>query len=93
MSLAIKTYEKYHVAKKNSPELFMKMHTLDHLDCHELILRRAKMMYFPTVKELIELEEKSVRTLTVKEILRDKQLDEFADVEKALSFAEGMPQK
>ena len=47
------------------------------------------MMDIPTVKELIELEENSVRTLTVKEILRDKQLDELADVEKALSFAEG----
>ena len=46
------------------------------------------MMDIPTVKELIELEEKSVRTLTLKEILRDKPLDEFADMSKALPFAE-----
>ena len=40
------------------------------------------------MKELIKLEEKSVRTLTMKEILKDTLLDEFADVKKALPFAE-----
>ena len=34
------------------------------------------------------MEEKSVRTPTVKEILKDKPLDTFADVRKALPFAE-----
>ena len=48
----------------------------------------------PTVKELIELEEKkleekSIRMLTVKEILRDKPLEVIEDVRKALPFVEG----
>ena len=65
------------------------MYTLDHLDrLHELSLRRAEKMGIPTVKELIELEEKSVRTLTVKESLRDKLLDND-DVRKTLVLAEG----
>ena len=45
-------------------------------------------MGIPTMKELIELEEKSVRAPTVKEILRDKPLDDD-DVRKTLALAEG----
>ena len=75
--------------EKGFPERFRDMFTLDHLErLHELSLRRGEMMDIPTVKELIKLEEKSVRTSTVKEILRDKLLDEFADMRKALLFAE-----
>ena len=62
---------------------------MDHLDkLHELSLRRAEKKHIPTVKELIKLEEKSVRTPTVKEILKDKPLDVFADVRKGLPFGE-----
>ena len=51
-------------------------------------LRRTELLKIPIVKELIKLEEKSVRTLTMKEILKDTLLDKFADVTKALPFAE-----
>ena len=86
-SLATKTLKRYQAAKKKSPERFRDVFTLDHLDrLHELSLRRGEMMDIPTMKELIKLEEKSVRTLTVKEILRDKPLEKFADVKKALSL-------
>ena len=62
---------------------------MDHLDkLYELSLRRAEKKNIPTVKELIKLEEKSVRTPTVKEVLKDKPLDTFADVRKSLSFRE-----
>ena len=62
---------------------------MDHLDkLHKLSLRRAEKKNIPTVKELIKLEEKSVRTPTVKEILKDKRLDMFADVKKALSLTD-----
>ena len=88
-SLATKTYEWYIAAKKASPKWFREMFTLDHLDkLHELSLRRAEKKNIPTMKELIKLEEKSVRTPTVKEILKDKPLDMFADVRKSLSFGE-----
>ena len=40
------------------------------------------------MKELIKLKEKSIRTPTVKEILKDKPLETFADMRKALPFAE-----
>ena len=40
------------------------------------------------MKELIKLEEKSVRTPTVKEILKDKPLDTFTDMRKTLPFGE-----
>ena len=42
----------------------------------------------PTVKELIKLKEKSVRTPTVKEILKDKPLETFADVREVLALGE-----
>ena len=88
-SLATKTYEWCRAVKKNSPERFRNMFTLDHLDrLHELSFRRGEMMDIPTLKELIKLEEKSHRTPTIKEILRDKPLDEFEEVKKALPFAE-----
>ena len=62
---------------------------MDHLDkLHKLSLRRAEKKNIPTMKELIKLEEKSVRTLTVQEILKDKPLDTFADMRKTLPFGE-----
>ena len=88
-SLATKTYDQYIATKKSSPKRFREVYTLDHLDkLYELSLRRAEKKNIPTVKELIKLEEKSVRTPTVKEILKDKPLDTFADVRKSLSFRE-----
>ena len=88
-SLATKTYERYIAAKKASPKWFRELYTLDHLDkLHELSLRRAEKKNIPTVKELIKLEEKSVRTPTVREILKDKPLDTFPDVRKTLPFEE-----
>ena len=88
-SLAIKTYDRYVVTKQSSPERFREVYTLDHLDkLYELSLRRAGKKNIPTVKELIKLEEKSVRAPTVKEVLKDKPLDTFADVKKSLSFRE-----
>ena len=94
-SLVTKTYERYLEAKKDSPERYRNMFPLDHLErLHEMAMRRAGMVGSPTVKELIKLEEKklgekSVRTPTVKEILRDKPLGETEDVRKILPFAEG----
>ena len=94
-SLATKTYERYREAQKNSPERYRNMFPLDHLEkLHTLSMKRAEMMVSPTVKELIKLEEKkleekSIRMPTVKEILRDKPLEVFEDVRKALPFAEG----
>ena len=74
---------------RQSPKKFREVYTLDHLDkLYELSLRRAENKNIPTIKELIKLEEKSVRTPTVKEILKDKPLDTFADVRKSLSFRE-----
>ena len=62
---------------------------MDHLDkLHELSLRRAEKKDISTMGELIKLEEKSIRTPTVKEISRDKPLNTFADARKALPFAE-----
>ena len=88
-SLVTKTYDRYIATKKSSPERFREVYTLDHLDkLYELSLRRAEKKNIPTVKELIKLEEKSVRTRTVKEILKHKLLDKFADVRKSLSFRE-----
>ena len=88
-SLATKTYDRYIATKKSSPERFREVYTLDHLDkLYELSLRRAEKKNIPTVKELIKLEEKSVRAPTVKEVLKDKPLDMFADVRKSLSFRE-----
>ena len=87
-SLATKTYDRYVATKKSSPERFREVYTLDHLDkLYELSLRRAEKKNIPTVKELIKLEEKSVRAPTVKEVLKDKPLDTFADVRKSLSFS------
>ena len=75
-SLATKTYDRYIATKKLSPKRFRQVYTLDHLDnLHELSLRRVEKKNIPTVKELIKLEEKSVRTPTVKEFLKDKPLD------------------
>ena len=89
-SLPTKTFRRYREAKNSSPGRFRDVYTLDHLDkLHKLSLRRVEKMGIPTVKELIELEEKSVRTPTVKEILRDKPLNAFDDVRKTLPFAEG----
>ena len=80
-SLVTKTYDRYVVTKKSSPKRFREVYTLDHLDkLYELSLRRAEKKNIPTVKELIKLEEKSVRAPTVKEVLKDKPLDTFADV-------------
>ena len=77
------------MVKKASPKRFRELYTLDHLDkLHKLSLRRVEKKNIPTVKELIKLEEKSVRTPTVKEILKDKPLDTFADVRKALSLTD-----
>ena len=87
-SLATKTYDRYIATKKSSPERLGEVYTLDHLDkLYEISLRRAEKN-IPTVKELIKLEEKSIRTPTVKEILKDKPLDTFTDVTKSLSFRE-----
>ena len=87
-SLATKTYDRYVATKKSSPKRFREVYTLDHLDkLYELSLRRAEKKNVPTVKELIKLEEKSVRAPTVKEVLKDKPLDTFADVRKNLSFS------
>ena len=88
-SLATKTYDPYIATKKSSPERLREVYTLDHLDkLYELSLRRAEKKNIPIVKELIKLGEKSIRTLTVKEILNDKLLDMFTDVMKSLSFTE-----
>ena len=88
-SLVTKTYKRYITVKKASPKWFRELYTLDHLDkLHKLSLRRAEKKNIPTVKELIKLEEKSVRTPTVKEILKDKPLDMFAEVRKTLPFGE-----
>ena len=85
-SLATKTYEGYVSSKKYTPKKYRDLYTLDTLDrLHELSLRRAEQKDVPTVKELIKLEEKSVRTPTVKEILKDRPLD---DVRKTLSLGE-----
>ena len=68
---------------------FKELYTLDHLDrLHKLSLRRAEKKNIPMVKELIKLGEKSVRTPTVREILKDKPLDMFPDVRKTLSLEE-----
>ena len=84
-----KTCDRYIATKKSSPERFREVYTLDHLDkLHELSLRRAEKKNILTVKKLMKLEEKSVRTPTVKEILKDKPLDTFVDVRKALPFGE-----
>ena len=94
-SLVTKTYERYLEAKKSSPDRFREIYPLDHLEkLHVLSMRRAGMIPSPTVKDLIKLEEKklgekSVRTPTVKEILRDKPLEVTEDVRKVLAFAEG----
>ena len=88
-SLVTKTYDRYIAMKKSSPKRFREVYTLDHLDkLHKLSLRRVEKKNIPTVKELIKLKEKSVRTPTVKEILKDKPLEMFADVRKALPFGE-----
>ena len=93
--LAAKTYEDYLQAKKDSPEGYRHMFSLDHLErLHEMAMRRAGMVGSPTVKELIKLEEKKLgeksdRMPTVKEILRDKPLGETEDLRKILLFAEG----
>ena len=88
-SLATKTYERYVAAYNASPKWFRELYTLDHLDkLHELSLRRAEKKNIPTMKELIKLEEKSVRTPTVREILKDKPLDMFPDMRKTLPFEE-----
>ena len=88
-SLVTKTYEWYIAVKKASPKWFRELYTLDHLDkLHKLSLRRAEKKNIPTMKQLIKLEEKSIRTPTVKEILKDKPLDTFADVRKTLPFEE-----
>ena len=88
-SLATKTYEWYVAVKKASPKRFRELYTLDHLDkLHELSLRRVEKKNIPTVEELIKLEKKSVRTPTVREILKDKPLDTFPDMRKTLSFEE-----
>ena len=89
MSLATKTVKQYRIARERFPGKYRDMFSLDHLDrLHELVLRRAEILKIPTVKESIKLEEKSVRTPTVKEILRGTPLDEFADMKKDLPFAE-----
>ena len=88
-SLATKTYDRYIATKKSSPKRLREVYTLDHLDkLYELSLRRAEKKNIPTVKELIKLEEKSIRTPTVREILKHKPLDMFTDVTKSLSFRE-----
>ena len=88
-SLATKTYDQYIMTKKLSPKRFREVYTLDHLDkLYELLLRKAEKKNIPTVKELIKLKEKSVRTLTVKEILKDKPLETFADMRKVLTLGE-----
>ena len=90
MSLVMtKTYDWYIAKKKSSPKRFREVYTLDNLDklC-ELSLRRAEKKNIPNVKELIKLEEKSLRTPTVKDILKHKPLDTFADMRKSLSFRE-----
>ena len=90
-SLGTKTFQRYLEAKKSAPDKFRELYTLDRLErLHELVLSRAEKVGLPTVKELIELEEKSVRAPTVKEILRDKPLDDDDDnVGKTLALAEG----
>ena len=89
MSLATKIVNQYHEAKQKSSHTYRHAFTLAHLDrLHELALRRAENLKIPTVKELIKLEKKGVRTSTVKEILKGRLLDEFAEVKKALPFAE-----
>ena len=88
-SLATKTYDRYIVTKKSSPKRLREVYTLDHLDkLYELLLRRVEKKNIPTVKELIKLEEKSIRTLTAREILKHKPLDMFTDMTKSLSFRE-----
>ena len=88
-SLATKTVQKYQLSKKEKPEEYRELFTLDHLDrLHELALRRAEQKDIPTVKELIQLEEKSVRTPTIKEILKDAPLDFDEDVRKILDLGE-----
>ena len=93
-SLATKTYEEYLQAKKDSPEGYRRTFSLDHLErLHEMAMRRAGMIDSPTVKELIKLEEKKLgeksdRMPTVKEVLRDKPLEETdEDVRTILPFA------
>ena len=89
MNMATKIVNQYCMAKQKSPHTFRHAFTLDHLDrLHELALRRAENLKIPTVKELIKLEEKSVKTLTVKKILKGRPLDELAELKKALLFAE-----
>ena len=89
MSLATKIVKQYHEVKQKSPTLYKHAFSLDHLDrLHKLSLRRAEHLNIPTVKELIKLEEKSIRPPTVKEILKDRPLDEFEEVKKALPFVE-----
>ena len=88
-SLATKTYDRYIATKKSSPERLREVYTLDHLDkLYEISLGRVEKKNIPTVKELIKLEEKSIRTPTVKEILKHKPLDTFTDMTKSLSFRE-----
>ena len=63
MSLATKIVNQYYEAKQKSPHTYRHAFTLAHLDrLHELALRRAENLKIPTVKELIKVEEKSVRT-------------------------------
>ena len=88
-SLATKTVEKYKLSKKKQPEEYRELFNLDHLErLHELALRRAEQKDIPTVKELIQLEEKSERTPTIKEILKDAPLDFDEDVRKILDLGE-----
>ena len=88
-SLATKTVEKYKLSKRKQPEEYRELFNLDHLErLHELALRRAEQKDIPTVKELIQLEEKSERTPTIKEILKDAPLDFDEDVRKILDLGE-----
>ena len=58
-----------------------------------MALRRAEQKDIPTVKELIKLEEKSVRTPTIKEIFKDAPFDYDEDVKKILDFEEEEQEK
>ena len=88
-SLATKTVEQYKLSKKKQPEKYRELFNLDHLEwLHELALRRAEQKDIPTVKQLIQLEEKSARTPTIKEILKDSPLHFDEDVRKILDLGE-----
>ena len=82
-SLATKTVKKYQLSKKKFPEEYRELFSLDDLEwLHELVLRRAEQKGIPTMKELIQLEEKSVKTPTIKEIMKDAPLDFDEDMKK-----------